>query len=686
MLESGVPHCLRWGNAETGTSFDRYTPPPPLAAAMTDASPRWPARVGFSLPHPFWWALVGFLAMGWVAAPAQVPGLAPESYPVERLRLVYGNPHPALPPIESLAALEVELSERNGVIVAPAVGETGVPRRIDASFGGRPVAPSALLAVFRRIVAELNDRQIDGVFVVPSRDEIDPQTREDFRPSDQRDLTLVVWASEVAVLRTVAKGSRFAVDRSIDNRKHRHVRRHSPLLPRTADRPGDLLRARPLDDYLQRLNRHPGRRVEAAISSTADPGQIALDYLINEKRSWMAYAQLSNTGTEATAKFRQRVGFLHHQLTNFDDALALDFVTTSFSAGSAAFLSYDRPLRFPDRLRVKLLGSHGDFTAKDVGIALEEFTGSTTSGAIEVTWSPWRWRGFALDWNAGFAWQNVEVENRTIGLRGNSDLMTPYTYLRFERATETMSTYLRLGAETNLASLAGTTPESVFALGRLESDIDWWVLKFEFGHSMYLEPLLYRRDFTEGRDWRRARRAHEVAVVVRGQQVLDDKRLIPQKQFAIGGLFSVRGYPESVSGGDDVAFFSGEYRLHLPRLLRPYSEIGDNGEGPGPRAAPAPASYFGRPFHWRPAQVYGLPDWNLLVRAFFDAGYTRIVRPRPEETNRNLVGTGLGLELQAMGKLSVRADWGVALEALETGNAKVRPGDSRLHFLASFVW
>lgn len=634
----------------------------------------WPRAVALCV-------MLSLFATAW----AQTTG----TIPVDHFILTYGRAHPGLPELKDLAQREVKLAQRNGIYESTT--EKNAPAvHVGDAFGGARFSESALVALFQSLVAGLNARGIYGVFVVPSRAELDPQTREDFRPAGQRDLTLVIWASEVSQIRTIAKGGRFPTDQSIDNPKHRRIVRNSPLKAPAGAAPGSLLFKDRLETYLERLNRLPGRRVEAAVSSTSDPGGIVLDYLVNEKRPWFLYAQVSNTGTSATSPLRERLGFNDNELTNHDDILALDFVTSSFSAGNAGFLTYDFPVVYPDKLRVKVLGSYGNFTAKDVGIALEKFTGASWSSGLEATWSPFRFYHWSVDATLGAAWENVEVNNRTIGLKGDAALFTPYFSLRLDRGTETMQTDLSVAFESNLAGVAGTTADKIFALGRLQADVDYQMVKVEFAHSMYLEPVLFPHGFIEGRNWKRTTLAHEVAFVVRGQQVLDDKRLIPQKQLAIGGAFSVRGYPESVSGGDNVGFASAEYRFHVPRAFRPYAEATAGSTSTtattGGRPRNTPPSYFGKPFYWRPPQVYALPDWDLIFRMFVDAGYTQIVRPRPEETDRKLLGTGVGLELQARSMFSLRADWGMALDRVKTGNANVAPGSSRVHLMASLMW
>ena len=99
----------------------------------------------------------------------------------------------------------------------------------------------------------------------------------------------------------------------------------------------------------------------------------------------------------------------------------------------------------------------------------------------------------------------------------------------------------------------------------------------------------------------------------------------------VGGLYSVRGYPQSTAVGDDVYLGSAEYRLHIPRLFPIQREalhipwIGD--------------------FLWAPQQPYGRADWDLILRAFVDAAYTNQNAPSanvqiPGESDQFLIGAG----------------------------------------------
>jgi hypothetical protein len=303
--------------------------------------------------------------------------------------LQYPVPHPGLPPIADLLSVTTRLSLReDGVYIAPRPGLEAVRMSLaELTAPGRArrqFAVSAINAIGASIVEELNRRGIIGVLVLPDPSQIDLETLQDRRPPDTRRLTLDVWTRTVGEVRTLGDGPRWIgeprwwagrrLDDRINHSAHRLIRENSPLQPASptqAGEPGDLLRADEIDNYLFRLNRHPGRRVEAAVGAGERPGEITLDYIVAENKPWTAYFQLSNTGTEQTNEWRQRFGFVHHQLSNRDDILSIDYITAGFSDANAVLASYSVPVWGLQTLRARAYGSWSDWTASDVGFVDE---------------------------------------------------------------------------------------------------------------------------------------------------------------------------------------------------------------------------------------------------------------------------------------------------------------------------
>ncbi len=654
---------------------------PGTQPGQTDPSDPQPGRPGFADPEPN----AGETPrtgkeeppLAELARPTAMPeGADPErpTYLVSAFVLKYGNEHPQLPAIDDLLLREVKLAWRDGGYVEYTPGEEeayvvigDVAIKSPAKFSSR-----ALLAVARAVVDELNRSGIIGVTVSPSDAEFaapeegDPEWGKDVRKSGRNAVTFIIRTGVVTELRTIALGERLPGADRINNPVHAHILRNSPVQVYQQDDAvrEDLLRRDLIENYVFRLNRHPGRRVDIAVSAAQQPGGIALDLLVNENKPWLIYAQASNTGTDTTADWRERFGFIHNQLTNRDDIFSLDYITAGFQDSHAVIGSYDTPI-FEDWLRFKPYFSWNDFTASDVGFAGEDFSGNGYVLGGELAANVYQHRELFVDVFAGVRFQHVEVDNEAVDVAGEDDFFIPTFGVRLERFTDVSQTNLDVSVEFNLPDVAGTDPDTLNELGRINPDAEWVTLQWNFSQSFYLEPLLFS-------DWGdpqspNATLAHEVYLGFRGQYAFG-ARLIPNFEQVVGGLYTVRGYPESVVAGDSVVVGNLEYRFHLPQALG---------------LEPNPSELFGRTFRWQPQQPYGRADWDLILRGFLDVG--RVVQSEREtfESDSTLVGTGVGAEISYRRNFSLRVDWGVALQELED---RVSQGSNRFHIVATILY
>lgn len=619
-------------------------------------------------------------------ARAQEPVSDGEMFPVRRFEVRYATDHTGRPLIEELRDLHVELGRPEpGLFIAPRTGERIVRVRIgDLVFAEGPAplfSVGAINAIGMRIVQELNSRGIVGVLVAPDPDQIqqvDLDEFEDLRDPSDLGLTLEVWTRSVDEIRTLGAGARWSRAEAGGNRPsaanrinhpvHDHIRRNSPLVPTPGDEPGEALRKDRLDDYLFRLNRHPGRRVDAAIASSERPGEVVLDYIVTENRPWTVYAQVSNTGTKQTSEWRQRAGFVHTQLTNCDDILSIDFITASFDQANAVIASYERPIFHP-RLRARVYGSWSEFTASDVGFADQQFVGKSWTAGGELIGGVYQHRRLFIDVFGGARWENHNIRNEAVQIEGEEPFFFAYTGFRVEQTGLLASTSASARVEASLPDVAGTDETAVDRLGRLFVDDDWFVLKWDVSHQFYIEPLLLGDAWADpATPEHRATMAHEIAVSLRGQHAFNS-RLIPQQQETVGGLYTVRGYPESLVAGDDVLVGTVEYRFHLPRVFA----IQDD---------PSQTTLFGRPFRYSRDQRFGRPDWDLIFRGFFDFGRVTNSKRQTFESDETLLGAGVGAELIVGRNLDIRVDWGFALR----GARDVDSGDNRVHFVATVLF
>ncbi len=606
-----------------------------------------------------------------------------DRYPVSRFVIEYHTEHAEHPSIDELLSARAHLSVAPDGYVAYREGLPDAYVRVgDVSdtMGGM-FHRSALNSVAKAIVEKLNERGLIGIFVQLHPEDIDEVTGADLRGGARTELRLLIWTGTVKEIRAISSGERLESQLAGGSRVNpedpvlNRIRAQSPI---QAD---NLLRKDRMDAYVFGLNRHPGRRVDVAIAPAGEPEEVVVDYLVTEAKPWSAYFQLSNTGTRATNSIRERFGFVHNQLTGRDDVLRLDYITGGFTDAHSVAVNYEFPV-LSNRLRIRTFGAFSTFEASDVGLANETFSGETFSLGAEVQGTIYQRRELFVDAVGGLRYQNVHVENTTFATDGRENFVIPYAGLRLERSTEANATFAGLTMEFQIPELAGTDSEEVQNLGRPSVDDSWQLLKFYVEHSFYLEPIFNPTGYAGGESTGAKTLAHEVSASIRGQYSFG-QRLIPNEEEVAGGLFSVRGYPESDVAGDDAVIASLEYRFHFPRILpiaEPgyYKWFGDKGAG-------RQLGWFGDQFRYNPQQEFGRPDWDLVFRAFVDAAHVSANDKQPGEEDDTLVGAGIGIEYSHKRNVNARLDFGVPLRDDSSGDTNAGE-DCRLHFSITLLY
>lgn len=640
--------------------------------------------------------------------------LGPPHYLVGLLDLEYAEAHPDQPPLGPLLPIEVRLRETEFGWAAAQPNQPGKSLRI----GGPDseiiqLEASGLARVLREVVAALLDQGLYGVDVRPAARDIDLESERDLRAPNQTALAVVVSVGRVKQIRTIAIGGRVATDWKINNEIHTRIVDQSPLQPSLAvDAEADatdLLNRRELEDYLYRLNRHSGRRVEAALSPAEEPGGIVLDYRVLESKPWFAYAQSSNTGTQRTTKWQSRIGASHRQLTGRDDVLSIEYLNAGLDGVHNVRLQYQAPFFGPtrpawmnrrkgdpilldwiprdqipwwgvDRLRWEVEFGWGHSRAdRDSSIPSLE-NDAVTSTQLQYSgrfiYEVWQHHDFFVDLWSGLRIRDVRVRNQVAGdaNAGEAVFLIPSAGIHAERTNQLSTLNLNASVRGSSSSIA---ERDLDGLGRDETDARYAIIDFDLGYSAFLEPILFPRAWRDPSTQLTSTLAHEIAIGVRGQYAFN-YRLIPQISYAIGGLHSVRGYDQSAAVGDSVLIGSIEYRFHLPRALPIARE-------------PLQIPLLGD-FRAAPQQVYGRPDWDLTFRAFVDFG--RSIRndgsssgAGVNEFDQTLLGAGVGAELQVKSNFTARIDWATALK--DTRGRIANPsktGDSNLHVLFSILY
>lgn len=630
------------------------------------------------------------------------------SFAVGKFALEYSEPHPDHPALSKIFPHEVFLYLTSTGYVSPRPGAantrvvlTGLAQVVEQFHA------SALATISRSLLRDIQKLGLLGVYVLPDARDIDPQTETDLRATNEFTLRYQVTTGRIKEVRTIAVGDRITSDWVVDHKYHADIRSESPLQPElyAAKGTSDLLQKDVLEDYLFRLNRHPGRHVEAALASSNEGDGVALDYRVHEPRPWTPYFQLADTGTERTNKWQSRIGIIHRELTNHEDILNLEFInagfddlngingsyeapwfskkrprwmkTSGFEPGWLSWIDRDSiPWWGSDRLRWRVSGGFSrveiDFGEEELGQASQATTEDWNIGG-ELIYQVYQHRNWFVDTFVGFRHRNVDVDNRSSDNQADVELSIGTMGARLERINEYSSVLGRMSFE--IGDTSTSDQDEASRLGRSNADKDWYAMQWNFGVSHYLEPLFNREDWEDPTTAQSSTLAHEVALSFRGQYSFGN-RLIPQVSQVIGGLYSVRGFEQGTAVGDSVYISSAEYRFHLPRAL-------------SIRREPLQLPLIGD-FRATPQQVYGRPDWDLVIRTFLDLGYTDREGDGKDidEFDQLLLSAGVGLEANFLGKIRLRADWARGIKETHSNSSGFNPIDKRgeFHFLFSVMY
>lgn len=614
-------------------------------------------------------ALAGLLAAT-VAAASDAPPTAQDGpgYRIDAIVLEYLQDHPEHPPLVDVARTQVVLGVTELGYVAPRPGQPTVTLTIE-QIAEEPTATyyaSAVQTIILAVLDYFTQRGFMGVYVAPNPQDLTRDGR-DLRAPDDLTLRLIITTGVISELRTLAAGDRIAPADRVNNPLHARLRDRSPLKPYSlseGDSPRqDLLIQEQLDRYLYHLSRHPGRRVDAAVSASDVPGGVTLDYFVTENKPLTIYSQVSNTGTKQTGTWRYRFGLVDTQLTNADDILSLDFDTT-FDDSYAFLGSYERPFK-NDRWRWRAMGAWNQFAADEVGFTDLSFTGESWTVGGQLVGNVFQHRELFVDVVTGMRWLDERVTTR-FGGDGDAEFLLGEVGVRLEHSSEWYRTIGSLNLEWTFTGL--TDESDLLIFGRSGPDETWVLLRGFLTHSMFLEPLLNGQAWRDPTTPESSTLAHELRLAVSGQYAFGN-RLIPQVQGIVGGLYTVRGYRQAAVAGDSTVVANFEYRYHIPRAFGIQAE---------------PMQLLGDPFRVAPQYVYGRPDWDLVFKGFLDIGAVWQSRQEPFESNDVLIGAGIGGELLLRQNFSIRVDWGVALRSVSS--ADISSGSSQVYFVATLLF
>lgn len=392
-------------------------------------------------------------------------------------------------------------------------------------------------------------------------------------------------------------------------------------------KPDEILRYDKMLRGLQMMNKNLDREVKATLHAGAKPGTT--DVLLTPETQFPLHfmGSFDNEGTVATGRSRTGLGIRHNNFLGRDDTLISGYTFgRDFSgtynyhllplnyAGTALLSGYSRSVSHPTK-EFTAYGLHSQAKISSLSLRHDIYKKEKYFGSLSA--------GFEAKDKT--TWANTGVYNRDrlriFNVGGNF-------IFQDNRGTTSFSPEFSQGVDAFGASpkvnpLASRNAKPVFSK-----------LNLELQHKGFLPFQLQAN--------------------IRSKAQVASTKLTPQEAFTLGGIDSVRGYPDGDYLADNAVSTSME--LLIPSIFLPYN--------------------WRLPYAEKPLRE------QISSLIFIDYGWgKRRGALAAEKHSVNLVSAGCGLRFNLFNQFSLRLEWGFPL----AGNRAItEAGDSQFHFSIDF--
>lgn len=390
---------------------------------------------------------------------------------------------------------------------------------------------------------------------------------------------------------------------------------------------GEILHYDKISKSVQMMNRNPDRKVKADLRAGKKPGTT--DIILTPKTTFPVHfsASFDNEGSAATGRGRTTLGIRHNNFLGLDDTFLSGYNFGNFFSGIYAYHSV--PLNYNG---TSLLYGYSHDQAKPT----KQYTPDNIKSDATNTSVSLHQDLYSRDTYLGEISLGFEADDKTVKLNTG-----PYYRDRlrifslsgafFRRNTKSTTYFTQeysqgvnaFGASGENNPLASRGAKPVFS-------------KFKVGlwHKRVL-PADFQLNF-------------------RFKAQLSSRKLTPQEEFSLGGMDSVRGYPNGDYLADNAVTESLE--LLIPTFFIPRS--------------------WSLPYADRPLK-------DQLTPVFFvDHGWGKRRGARAtEHKSVNQLGIGPGIRIRLYNQANLRFAWGFPIAANHPITEK---GDSQFHFSVDF--
>ena len=394
------------------------------------------------------------------------------------------------------------------------------------------------------------------------------------------------------------------------------------------------------------MGRNPGKSARLLLLPSDKPGLVEGVVEIKAQKRTQFSLGVANNGSPTTGEWLWNGQFRLHELSRSDDPLDLSFTVSETGERFGVGLGYRVPLVQPGILDLSVRGNYGEYDGSSFALTPIHFEGSSMSADLALHGNPLSWESEkgSLGYQIGFNYERVKARNSIFQENAEGTFLTPRISLFRERKGRIIRSLASVTLKSNVGSFPVHQREF---MGGFQVDEKVPVLSITHQSMINLSKL-----FNNTADPYANLDGHSLWLKFKLAGALTNNRMLPQRQWLLGGTVGVRGYPEAIVAGDRGFLFSMEYRWKLFSL----------GSSPKKR-------------------------FSLSVAPFFDYGQSFVKDPFFYESDQTLIGLGCGLLSELPGGGRARLDFAKPLKKVETGTG-IREGtksdDYRIH--ASTQW
>ena len=377
--------------------------------------------------------------------------------------------------------------------------------------------------------------------------------------------------------------------------------------------PGEVIRYDNLRDSVDEINKH--RDIDTKVVLRPGAQAMTTDVLVQVEDRFPVHlsVDMNNYGTRLTGEERFGVTLAHTNVFGmFDEA------TVRVQAGEGAYAvgaDYNIPVT-PYDTRLGFAFSYGetDLTGDFKALNVEGDATIYSPYIKQPLFKEDVW-GMKLAGEAKFSYDHKIIDNRLLDVpSGRDDVRLASPGITFEETDKYGKTIWPHSVHFGLTEFGGTHKNDE-ALIRAQTGAPFTIYRSSIDRYTYLP--------------------HGMMLLLHGSLQLADDKLPPSEQFQLGGVNSVRGYPQGEFLGDYGATATVEFLV--------------------------PPLFF--PEHWKfPTSKYKFRDQFKFV-GFFDYGTADLKGPLPGEVRgKDIAGAGVGVRFKLYDSMFGRIEYALPLQ------------------------